>query len=478
MSGVWRCAALAAAMAGVAAGPAFATRPPNILFIFTDDQRHDAMGCAGGALPAITPAMDRLAARGLRFRNAFAVLSICSPSRAAVLTGLYGSVNGVTVVGAARLRDGMMTFARRLRRAGWRTGMAGKWHLGTTPEEAGFDAASYFLGNGPWYGRAVVDRGEPGVTQEMIDEWVADRTIRFLAAATNDPRPFLFWMCTQLPHMDDRHNWNVTPASLEKFPADRMPLPATWKDDLTGRPAYLQTSRPRLQAMAYGYDAPAAIQRHIARYLAAVYEVDAAIERVLDALDALGLADRTVVILMSDNGWLLGEHGMTSKALPYEASIRVPLVVAGPGTRRGTEDRLVLNIDLGATIPDLAGLPADPSLHGRSLVPLWTEGGGVVEWRDSFLYEAPTPQLGVRPLWAVRTARWKYVRTEDPREPGRILSEELYDLATDAFETNNLAPDRRRQDRIGELAGLLRRFQIELEIDRERRARRPSADGN
>jgi len=129
----------------------------------------------------------------------------------------------------------------------------------------------------------------------------------------------------------------------------------------------------------------------------------------------------------------------------------------------------VLNIDVGATIPDLAGLPADAMQHGRSLAPLLREGPAAADWRTEFLYEAPTPQLGSRPLWAVRTEGWKYVRTEDPREPSRIMSEELYDLAADACETNNLSPDRRRQDQIGEYAGALRKFQVDLERDRERR---------
>jgi arylsulfatase A-like enzyme len=449
---------------------AAAEPPPNVLFVFTDDQRHDAMGCAGGTLPAITPSMDRLAARGVRFRNAFAVLAICSPSRAAVLTGLYGSVNGVTAVGADRLRPGAPTFAQHLRAAGWRTGMSGKWHIGTPPAEAGFDSAAWFPSNGPYYNRKVTVDGVSGVAEEMIDEWVATQAIRFLAAATNDARPFVFWMCTQLPHMNDRHDWDVTPESLAKFPADRMPLPATWNDDLTSRPAYLKTARNRMQALEYGYDSPDAIRRHIARYLAAVHETDAAIGRVLDALDRLGLAERTVVILMGDNGWFLGEHGFTSKVLPYEESMRVPLIVAGPGVRRGAvEHRLVLNLDVGATIPDLAGLPTDATQHGRSLSPLLRDGPPPADWRTDFLYEAPTPQLGSRPLWAVRTERWKYVRTEDPREPSRIMSEELYDLAADAFETNNLSPDRRRQDQIGEFAGALRKFQVDLERDRERR---------
>ncbi len=445
--------------------------PPNLLVILTDDQRHDALGCAGGPLPALTPAMDRLAARGLRFRNAFVVLSICSPSRAAVLTGLYGSVNGVVTVGSARLREGVATFAQRLRAAGWRTGMAGKWHLGTPPAEAGFDFVAAFHGNGPWYRRGVVADGVEGVAEGMIDEWVAAQTIRFLSEAARDSRPFVFWMCTQLPHMDDRHEWDVRPESLERFPVERMPLPATWNDDLTGRPAYLLTARPRLQARRYGYDDPEAIRRHIARYLAAVYEVDCAIGRTLDALDRLGLTDRTVVILSSDNGWLLGEHGLTGKVLPYEESIRVPLIFAGPGVRRGVEDRFVLNLDLAPTISDLAGLSPDPSIHGRSLRPLLA-GEPAPEWREEFLYEAPVGQLGVRPLWAVRTERWKYVRTEDPREPGRILSEELYDLTADPLETNNVFVDRRRHDVAGRMAGLLRRFQVELERDRERRAGR------
>ncbi|MBU4459980.1 MAG: sulfatase-like hydrolase/transferase, partial [Verrucomicrobia bacterium] len=337
-----------------------APSPPNVLFIFTDDQRHDALGCAGGTLPAVTPAMDRLAARGVRFRNAFVVSAISGASRAAALTGLYGSVNGVAAPGYGALRGDAVPFAIRLRDAGWRTGMAGAWHFAAPPEEAGFDAAVWFPARSP--GRpAATGGGEPA---ERDVARTAAEAVRFLAAATNDARPFLFWMAPEFP--------DAKPGDADgvAFPVDRMPVPATWNDDLTSRPAYLTTARQRIQARAAGLDSPDGIRRHVAAYLEGVRAMDVAIGRVLDALDRLKLADRTVVILAGGGGRFLGEHGFAGNLLPYEEAMRMPLIVAGPGVRTGIEDRLVLNVDLGATVPALAGLPADPSLHGRSLLPL------------------------------------------------------------------------------------------------------------
>ena len=209
-----------------------------------------------------------------------------------------------------------------------------------------------------------------------------------------------------------------------------MPLPKTWNDDLAGKPDYLRRSRHRTQALKYGYDNPTNIRRHTRDYIASVEQMDATVGRVLDELDRLKVRDKTWIIFMGDNGWMLGEHGMTSKVLPYEESMRVPMAIAGPSTSPKVSTDLVLNIDLTATIYDLAGLPVPTSLHGRSLLAL-VSGEAPSDWRTSFLYEAPTPQLGSRPLWAARNSRWKYIETHV--DEGKVFAE-LYDLQADAIE--------------------------------------------
>lgn len=433
---------------------------PNILFLLTDDQRADGYRAAGNELLQ-TPNLDRIAARGTRFTNAFVTLAICSPSRAACLTGRYGSANGVTSVGREKLNADEPSFARALRTAGYLTGVTGKWHLKTTPLEAGFDFASTCFSNGTWYERQFTVEGEKKVMPGFVDDVTADESIRFMKQAKQSGKPFVLWMNTQVPHMDHKFSWPAAEKYLQQYNPDTISLPQTWNDNLFGKPEYLKTSRNRTRALEYGYDNPEAIRNHTRDYYAGVQQMDSAIGGVLDELDELKLSDNTWVIFMGDNGWMLGEHGMTSKVLPYEESMHVPMAIAPPKVvatiRRdeslpltserantvaqdtmqtgGVCDELVLNIDLTATIYDIAGLTLPASLHGRSLLPILS-GKTPRDWRTSFLYEAPTPQLGSQPLWAVRSKRWKYVETQvgDNR-----TFQELYNLQSDAIEIDNLA---------------------------------------
>ena len=421
------------------------------MFIFTDDQRHDAMGCAGNSLIR-TPNIDSLAARGVRFDRAFVTLSICSPSRAACLSGCYGSTNGVTTLGQA-LNAPRETSPEYLKQAGYQTGFSGKWHLKTTPTECGFDFVSYFLSNGRYYNRSVVEKGEKKQVPGFIDYYVADESIRFLESATRRKSPFVLWMCTQVPHMNHEYDWNARPETLAGYDPAAMRVPETWRDDLSGKPHYLKQARSRLRALEYGYAKPEAIQRHLQRYYAAVTEVDASIGKVLRAVERLGLKQNTWFILMGDNGWFMGEHGFTSKVLPYEESIRVPMIVAGPGIQPRADTHLVLNIDLTATMLDLARIPVPDQMHGRSLLPLIR--GQEVNWRESFLYEALTPTLGSWPLLTVRTERWKYIQTYDIEDPSRCVFEELYHMQEDPLEVHNLAQDVRHATVVRQLSASL-----------------------
>jgi len=404
---------------------------PNFIFILTDDQRHDAMGCAGNPL-IHTPNIDSLAARGVRFEKAFVTLSICSPSRAACLTGRYGSATGVTSVPGTLNKD-ERTFCHYLKNAGYRTGMVGKWHLGNSPAECGFDSAEFFVSNGTYYNRKVLADGKKTTAKGYIEDYNAQKTIEFLEEGSS---PFMLWLCTQVPHMDHTFDWPARKETLATYELSRMPVPETWRDDLKGKPAYLAQGRNRKQALRYGYDKEENIRRHFQRYYAAITELDAALGRVLDAVDKLGIRDNTYILFMGDNGWFMGEHGFTSKVLPYEESIRVPMIIAGPGIERRVDSNLVLNIDLAPTILELAQVDIPENMHGSSLVPLLR--GKDVDWRRSFLYEAPTPSLGSRPLLALRTHRYKFVQTFDIDEPQRVLSEELYDLKSDPKETSNI----------------------------------------
>lgn len=453
-------AALAAASArpSSAASVAPGKRPPNFIFILTDDQRHDALGCAGPA--ARTPNMDALAARGTRFSHAFVTTSICSPSRAACLTGLYGSSSGIMGVSGKHMQwnPKNRTFAHAMKAAGYKTGFVGKWHIsGLKPAEAGLDEWTYFVSNGPHTNREVVTPAGPVRAPGFIEDYNSAWAVRFMEAAGD--APFCLHLCTQVPHMTLDFTWKPSAESLALFDPAAMPMPASLADDLAGKPPYLAGTRSRAQAAGYGYPAEAAVRRDWRLYLAAVHDTDRALGAVFAALDRLGLAGNTYVVLIGDNGWFMGEHGFTSKVLAYEESIRVPLIVAGPGVRRGVCDRLVLNADLAPTLLELAGLPPHERVHGRSLAPLLR--GEDAAWRDAIYYEALAPELGTRPLEAVRDARWKYIRTyvsadkvvtpaaadsraaadQQAAADSPAIFEELYDLAADPGEMRNLASD-------------------------------------
>lgn len=403
---------------------------PNIVFIFTDDHRADAMSCAGN--PHLkTPNLDRLAAQGTRFENAFVTLSVCSPSRAVALTGRYNSANGVTAIGKGRMNEGEVTFPQLLQKAGYRTAVTGKWHLGDVPKQCGFDFSSTCFSNGTWYGREFTrEDGTKIKAKKFVDQFAADEAVRFIRQSSD--KPFALWLCTQVPHMDHRHTWPAKKGFLESKNITDMPLPDSWNDGLKGKAPYLGKSRSRTQALKYGYDKAEAIQSHTRDYFASIEQMDQTVGTVLDELDRLGIRGNTWIIMQGDNGWLLGEHGLTSKVLAYEDSIRVPLIISPPKGTSKTNQDFALGIDIAPTILDIAGLETPSFMHGRSLLPL-VAGNTPSDWRTKFVYEAPKSQLGSEPLWAVRTHEEKYI------EYPSLTFEEVYDLRQDPSERTNLA---------------------------------------
>jgi arylsulfatase A-like enzyme len=324
-----------------------------------------------------------------------------------------------------------------LRAAGYQTAVCGKWHLKTTPQAAGFDWAVTFEGNGSWYGRPVNHHGEIVKPDELVDRYCASASIRFLRERDRQ-KPFFLWHCTQLPHMDHRHSWPASAENLARHDARAMPLPATWKGDAPDKPGWLAESRNRTQVLSYGYTEPANLREHIRAYRATLADLDDALQPLWAELDAQNLWENTVVVFMSDNGWMLGEHGLTSKVLAYEASARVPLLIAAPGIRSGGQcDRLVSNLDLAPTLLAFAGLGVPPAYQGRSLRPLLANPR--LQFRPGLRYEGVGGYGNVPPLMAWITERWKVIHTlGDPpdREPRFI---ECYDLQRDPGETRNVA---------------------------------------
>lgn len=445
-----------ASLAGCAS--AQVAQRPNFVFIFADDLRYDTLGFAQAKMH--TPNIDAIAKRGLRFDQAFAVLSVCSPSRATVLTGRYPSSHGVTTYGNTPLKPGNPSFIRAFKADGYKTGVVGKWHLGTTPRQAGFDWADTFEGNGRWYGRTVIEQGVKKKAAEYIEAWAADRSIAFIEQAVEAEQPFILWHCTQVPHMTSNFDWPAREPAMAKYERDRFKLPASYPPDhgKTGKPPYLKDSRSYTKAMGeYGYANPEHLRTHIHKYCAAVTEMDAEVGRVIAKLDELGLTGHTYIVFMSDNGWQLGEHGLTSKVLMYDKSMRVPLSIAGPGIEPGRNNQLVHNADLAPTLMALAGIDGDYEFHGESMVDLLH--GKPVQWRDAVYYESPTPQLVPRPFYGLRTEGYLYIETYGKEDRTNLEFVELYDVKNDPHELVNLAPDPKHAD-------LVTQFRRQLEAKR------------
>jgi arylsulfatase A-like enzyme len=428
-------------------------RRPNFVVIYTDDQRADALGFLNANVHS--PNLDRLARRSVYFPNAFVVSALCSPSRAQLLTGRYSSQNGVAELPAEKAGDtrprrtrfnpGEPLLAEILASAGYYTGVVGKWHIENSPATCGFQYARTVYGNGDYYDQTYKGEDDrPHPTRGHVEHATAAFAEEFLRDAKSGGRPFFLFYNTRVPHMDSRYEWPSHDANRRRHPPESFEPPATVKGSLIGKPPYLEHSRSRTQALHYGYGDPRRLQEHQNHYFSTIAELDAAIGTFIDALDAAGLREDTFIILMSDNGWFLGEHLFTSKVLAYEQSIRVPLLMSGPGFKPGTTDALALNIDIMPSVLDLASIPIPPKVFGRSLVGA-ARGVRSPNERDAFLYEmAPATDTARNPfIHALRTHDAKLIRTYKMGSETEIDFVELYDLKSDPDETRNLAADTR-----------------------------------
>jgi arylsulfatase A-like enzyme len=426
---------------------------PNFLFIYTDDQRWDAMGVVQreqgdkARFPWLkTPNMDRLAAQGVRFRSAFVVNSLCAPSRASFLTGQYGHKNGI-VNNHTPFPVENVTWATLLRAAGYVTGYIGKWHMdGQKGKRPGFDFSASFIGQGKYFDCPIEVNGKLTATAGWVDDVSTDFALRFLHE--NKDKSFALAIGFKSAHGP----FDPPPRLKDTFAgAEAKPVPS------------LQTKaiyRP-------GSDGPAKKKAKAAKggtnlgYFRCLAAADENLGKLLDALEALGLAGNTIVIFASDNGYYFGEHGLGDKRSAYEESIRIPLLVRlpGPSPRDGTGrvvDAMVLNVDLAPTLLDFAGVAIPQTMHGRSLRPLLE--GRQTDWRHAFFYcyffERNFP--GTPTTTAVRTDNAVLIKY-----PGHEDWTELFDLTRDPYQLRNLFRDAGSADLRGRL---------EAEYERQARA--------
>lgn len=445
-----RTAIKSLAAASLAAPRLFAQRPiprnaPNILFIMTDDQRKDALSIYGNPILK-TPGIDRIGAEGARFDDFFVTNSLCAPSRAVYLTGLYSHMNGVTTNGfgdpfrnQGGLREDQETFVSLLHDAGWYTGLIGKWHLRSLP--AGFDQWAIFPGGGGPYLDPPMNAN--GVSLRMrghSDDIVGDQTLEFLDKRPKD-RPFLLLMNFKSPH----RNWMPAKRFENAFDGIDIPLPRTYEDrldtDALRRAQMAIASMPDFKSTDKDFNYQALVKN----YYRTLLSVDENVGRALAALDKLELASNTLILFGSDNGFFLGEYGLYDKRLMYDPAIRVPMLVRWPGrVQPGTVDSsLVTNVDVAPTLLEIAGVPVPQWMQGTSFLPLLERKQ--VEWRDAFYYEFheyPDYDHCARKHRGIRTERWKLIEFWE-----KPVEYELYDLHKDPDETKNLASSNPRMVR-------------------------------
>jgi arylsulfatase A-like enzyme len=430
-------------------------RKPNFLFIYTDDQRYDAMSVVQrehgekGRFPWFqTPNMDRLAAEGLRFRNAFVVLSLCAPSRAAFMTGRYNHVNGVAN-NQTYFPENSETHATAIKSAGYTTAYIGKWHMGgQRGKRAGFDYSASFIGQGKYFDTPFEINGTPTPTKGWIDDVSTDYTIDFIKQHRDEPFSVVlgFKSCHGPFEPPERASNRFANARARAVP--NLKVRAVYREPGDTTPAAGALSAVPGEKAA---DGTYPVNLGYFRTLSAI---DDNIGRLLKTLDELGLAEDTVVVFTSDNGYYHGEHGLGDKRSAYEESLRIPMLVRYPRliARGALSDEMVLNIDLAPTFVDLAGVAVPRQMQGRSWRPLFE--GKNQGWRQAFLaeyfWEANFPATPT--LVAVRTHAAKLINY-----PGHDNWTELFDLTNDPYETKNLASDPSQRALLAKMAAELER---------------------
>lgn len=424
---------------------------PNFLFIYTDDQRWDAMSVVQkeqgdkGRFPWLkTPNLDRLAGQGVRFRNAFVVNALCAPSRASFLTGQYGHKNGI-VNNHTPFPVDNVTWATLLKRAGYVTGYVGKWHMdGQKGQRPSFDYSASFIGQGRYVDCPFEVNGKLVKTEGWVDDVSTDFGIRFLRE--NRGKSFALAIGFKATHgpFDPPPRHKDTYAGEQFRPVPNLTTKAIYRVD---GPQKEQAKKKKKAAAKGGPNLG---------YFRCITAIDDNLGKLLQALDDLGLSEDTIVIFTSDNGYYLGEHGLGDKRSAYEESIRIPFLVRYPRvTGARLVDKMILNIDLAPTLLDFAGVAIPKEMQGKSWRPLLE--GKKTEWRHAFFYcYFYERNFNIPTTTAVRTDAAVLIRY-----PGHDEWTELFDLAADPYQTKNIVNDPAHAD--------LRR-RMEAEYERQSRA--------
>ncbi len=419
--------------------PADPAGPRNIVLILSDDHRFDFMGFhdrAPGFLE--TPGFDRMAAGGVHLANALVNTSLCSPSRASILTGMYPHEHGV-VDNQSQLRAGLTLFPEILQDAGYTTAFVGKWHMGehTDEPQPGFDRWVSFAGQGVYFDPELNIDGERLQAEGYITDILTDYAVEWLDRVAGGEKPFMLYLSHKAVHSE----FEPAPRHDGRYAGIEIPYPATMADteeNYEGKPRWVREQRGSWHGVDHLFHGQTTFDEFYRDYAETLLGLDESVGRVLEYLEANGLGESTLVVYMSDNGFLHGEHGLIDKRHAYEESMRIPMLFWAPGlVEPGIRiEEMVLNVDVAPTLIDLAGATVPETMDGASMLPLLR--GESASWRDEVLFvyywEYPFPHTPT--MLALRDDRYKYVFYH-----GIWDTNELYDLAEDPFETRNLIDD-------------------------------------
>jgi len=443
-------------------------KKPNVVVVLTDDQRADTLSCEGHACLK-TPNLDRLAREGTRFKNSFVTTSLCSPSRASLLSGLYAHSHKV-VDNFTEYPKELQSYPRRLHEAGYETAYIGKWHMGENSDDKrpGFDFFATHKGQGKYFDTEFNVNGKREVLKGYYTVRVTDLAVDWLKEKHD--KPFLLILGHKAPHGP------FEPEEKYKTAFDNVKIeyPASSKE-LSDKPDWFKQRLPTwhgIHGPLYGFrtkfpdDSPAAVKDFAAfyrSYHSVISSVDDSVGRLYAELERQKILDDTIFVFTSDNGFLLGEHGMIDKRTMHEESIRVPLLVRYPRaiSKPVVVDSMVLNVDFAPSILDLCGAKAIDKTHGKSWKQLLT--GDTKGWRSSFFYEYNYEQeFPYTPnVRGVRTAEWKYIRYPHGDGKADRHRAELYNLKSDPQELKNLIADPNHADKVTELQAELTKLMRE-----------------
>ncbi len=441
---------------------------PNIIFIITDDQQVGLLGIEGNPT-AHTPNIDRIGKEGMLFKNAFVTTPLCSPSRASFFTGNYSSKHLVInndKIGLDAISHTLNTWPRRLRETGYETAFIGKWHMGLDDSRRpGFDRWMSFKGQGDYVDGVINDEGLRKQTTGYMTDIINDHAVEFLQRAHD--KPFAMIVAHKAVH------WPIIPAKRHEglYSDVKFEIPTPPKGDLEGKqvlsskferkPVYaLENVMPEMPESRRGRsNTPLNIFADEHRCM---QSVDDGVGLMLKELEAMGELDNTLIIYVSDNGMLMGEHGQfNKKRWAYDPVLRIPMLMRYPKLidAGSTREQMVQNIDVAPTILELAGVEPIEPMQGTSLLPILKDEKA--PWRESMLHEYFFEKVvvHVRPWQAVRTEEWKYIHYTEG-----TFDDELYHLANDPEEIHNLASDKKYKKQLAIMKAELLRLTMKEDV--------------